>query len=319
MKKIWWVLSTTPIIASPFVVISCTKINDKYYDSLRLNDTFFGINNLDEVGKIFDKKYKETVITDLETRKEEVKERSFWEKFFAIEGVVDSVVDGDTLYVKVTNGKLHNKQHFNNGEIIKIRIPMIDTLEEYDKASPKERALASIDSAFAKKMVPVGTKVRVITENWANKSHDRVIGYVFFGNNFEKEWDIEMLRNGLALPRVQESAFKNFLFDYDDKIKSSPASYLIPYVAKAFNEGWLQKRGFYKKGGNDINLNGKKKSIKFKNPEEFATAYEAHGKALINDAYRFFYPTVLPKGVHSIFKNDKNNFYEFLIKQKENK
>ncbi|PZV99891.1 hypothetical protein [Metamycoplasma auris] len=319
MKKNWWILGTSPLLISSFAIISCTtKINNEYYDSLKLNNTFFGVTKLDEVGKIFNTKYKDKIIKNQETREIVEVERDLWEKFFALEGVVEQIVDGDTLNVKITNNKLHNNEYFKNGEVIGIRVPMIDTLEEYKEAPQKERALASYDSSFARKMLPVGTKVRVITDNWANKSYNRFVGYVFFGNNFEKELDIEMLRNGFTLPRVQEVTFKNFISDYDDEKKSSPASYLIPYVAKAFNEGWLKKRGFYKKEGNEIILNNKKQIIKFKNPKEFSTVYEAHGEALINDAYRFFYPTVIPKKIHSIFKNEKNNFYEFLEKQKEN-
>ncbi|SYV90309.1 Uncharacterised protein, partial [Metamycoplasma alkalescens] len=55
---------------------------------------------------------------------------------------------------------------FEPGTELRIRVPLTDTLEEYGDASEREKGLAAYDSAFARSLLPVGTTVRLISDNW---------------------------------------------------------------------------------------------------------------------------------------------------------
>ena len=80
-------------------------------------------------------------------------------------------IHGDTVYAKITKlpKEIGNyKTTFKVGDIIKLRIPSIDTFEEHvpgQEVDPVEKAYALRDHAFAESLIPVGTKVRMVSPN----------------------------------------------------------------------------------------------------------------------------------------------------------
>lgn len=311
MKKKLSLFLTMPILFTPMASISCSNTE---FENLKLNETFFGVEDYHKVGEIFNQKFTRTEIVNRETREEKKVTKSLWENFNAIEAKVTRVVDGDTIWFSVVKGSISDTQEkmFEPGTELRIRVPLTDTLEEYGDASEREKELAAYDSAFARSLLPVGTTVRLISDNWASGSYDRKVAYIFFGENFEKQFDIEMLANGYTMLRISESDFKSFVTDYNEEIKPVISSYLAYYAAKAFNDGYTKKRGFYRTEGHKVTINGKEETLKFKNPQQFSEVFDAHGSALISDAYRFLYPFNIEKQHRKLYNNPQNNIYEFL-------
>lgn len=314
MKKIPFFL-LTPTLAMPLVAISCVNKDAKYYDELQLNSTFsVEKEDIDKVGNIFDQKVDITRIKNLETREEETVNISLWEVYSAIDAEIVKIYDGDTMLVRVLE-KNERTTAFNVGDEIKIRIALIDTLEQNVRdVTEREKKLAHLDSEYVESILPANTRVRIISENWSDGSYDRKIGYLFFGENYEQNFSINMLANGWTLPRINNNELKNFITDYEKIKKSSIKSYLLPYIARAFNHGYTKQRGFYAKDGVNVVLNGTSQNIKFYTPMDLAKEYIAHGSSLMSDAYQFLYPFNIEKNNAKKFNNAQNNIYEFLDK-----
>ncbi|MCV3753465.1 hypothetical protein OF364_01375 [Mycoplasma enhydrae] len=306
-KKWLGLFSIVPMIAMPLVAISCVNWK-KIEKDLKINDTYpIKIQDIDKVGTMFDQQITYSEFDKVAGTEKEVT-KTLWEYFSFIEGEVLKVSDGDTLSIKVTKGNPNGKP--KKDEVIKVRIPLIDTLEENTKdVKEREKNLAHLDSNYARSILPNGTKVRLISEDgWVNLSYDRHVGYLFFGENFQKNFSIDMLSNGWTLPRFNDSALKDFIGDFNKKDKKNIISYLLPFAAHAFNKGYLENKGFYNKNGVDIELEGKKVNIKINNPIELAKEYVSHGETLINTAYKIMYPSQIPKQ----YFDPQNNIYEFL-------
>ncbi|WP_373590274.1 thermonuclease family protein [Metamycoplasma equirhinis] len=240
--------------------------------------------------------------------------RTLWEKFNYIEGKIKNIIDGDTIDIEVTQ---QPRISYSGKEIIipstiKIRIPMIDTLEENTpEVKEREKSLAHIDSDYARKLLPAGTKVRVVSENWTNKSYNRHVGSIFFGEKYEKNFAIEMLAAGYTLARIPEDAISDFKYSYEEPFDNDKNlyTYLLPYAAYAMNDAIINKRGFY----GEFELFGKKEQ--FNGPYDFAKEYLEHGEEIISTS-RFI---MHPKLWRNVEPDAKNNIYKFVAKyNKEN-
>ncbi|AZZ65429.1 hypothetical protein DMC14_001320 [Metamycoplasma phocicerebrale] len=299
-----------PLVAFPIVAISCTN-----YKDLKLNKTYsIDIKDIDNVGTMFDRNIKYSEYNKI-TGEETEKTTTLWEYFSLVEGNIAKVSDGDTINIKVTKGSPNGI--IKIGQLIKIRIPLIDTLEENtEDVTEREKNLAHLDSEYARSILPIGSKVRLISDDgWINKSYDRSVGYLFYGDGYKKNFSISMLANGWTLPRFNERVLKSFMFEYNKKDKSLVSDYLLPFVAHAFNEGFINKKGFYNSNGVNIKLNGKKTNIKFKNPQALSKEYLSHGETLILDGYRIMYPSYISRS----YWNPKMNIYEFLKNNQQTK
>ncbi|MGX9395194.1 thermonuclease family protein [Mycoplasma sp. 1781] len=312
MKKIKLFL-LAPIFTFPLLSVSCQNEKTKeYYDNLKLNATFlFEPSNYHSVGKTLDNVIETEIIDDVEKGTTKKIALSLWENFGAVEGQVTQVFDGDTIEVTIKKN-LTSKTTFENGQKIKIRIPLIDTLEQNTKGTTeRERKLSNLDSAYVENILQ-GKNVRLVSDNWSNNSYSRYVAYVFFGDSFEKNFSIEMLANGWTLPRIGALDFKTFVNDYEKTEKSAVLSYLLPYAARAFNDGYFNNKGFYAKEGVNISVGGQDLNLKFKLPVDLSKEYQAHGSDLINDAYQFMYPFNIEKKNKQKFVNPQNNIFEFL-------
>ncbi|TPI03086.1 thermonuclease family protein [Mycoplasma struthionis] len=266
-----------------------------------INDSYpVDFSDYKNVGKVFDKVVKQKVRDENGNIVE--KSISLWDLFNYAEGTISKLADGDTVRVRITNPpKPRGGTKFDIPEEISIRIPMIDTLEENTpSATPRERELAAMDSAYARTLLPVGTKVRVVAaEGWSSKSFNRFVAYVFFGENFTRNFGIEMLAGGYTLARLEGNdafVFSNYL-DTPAETAKSIRAYLLPYAAYAMNEGILKKRGFY---GAPTSFDG---------PYVLTKEYKDHGQSMVDNSLPILHPKLWEK---PSLANEKNNIYKVL-------
>ena len=323
MKKIkknilFWAIPLISLSSLPLVALSCRKLD---YQKMVI-DKKFGLDEPEpvplaqysKVGKLLNKKFQ------FETGKE----YSYWDLMGACEATLTSYSDGDTMNFKVEDSgqpkPLKLKKGFPDIEKPKfpptfsVRISLIDTLEEHLKGgtvNPKEKALAQEDKAFAEKMLPVGSKVKVVLPDGTFKySYDRIVAHIFFGANFEKNYSIELVANGYTLPRIGDDDKFQFRDSYTQIRKHSIQGILLPYFAYAFNEGIEKKRGFY----NPKRI--KKGKAFFKNVAEFNQMYITHGSLMP------FLEYVLDPKFSSLELEEKNTrkysiFYDLTVLNKE--
>ncbi|AXE60557.1 hypothetical protein DA803_00380 [[Mycoplasma] phocae] len=313
MKKkiIFGIAAPIAMIGFPIFAISCAsnKLNSEII-KLNTKDNLyqkFDVTDFHNVGKIFDTKVKYNI------RKDGIRvpvEQTLWEYFNYAEGEIVNLADGDTMTVRITQQPkiLPNGSTITLSNTIKIRIPLIDTLEENtSNVGEEEKRLAHIDSEYARSMLPVGAKVRMISKNWNDKSYDRVVASVFFGENFTRNFAIEMLAAGYTLAKIEKVNVIDFLADYNKPEDEARElySYTIPYAAYAINYGILNKKGFYGEPHN------------FKDPYVLASKYLEHGEALINSSLFILHPSLWAK--NAIKSNSENNIYKFLESKNQNK
>ncbi|MBN0970650.1 thermonuclease family protein [Mycoplasma phocoeninasale] len=303
-KLILGIAAPIVMVGLPISAISCST-EKLTAETIKLNteDNVYvksSVNDYKNVGRIFDNEVSYRIRKD--GQRITVKQ-SLWEYFNYIEGEIVSLADGDTMTVRVTQQPkvLPNGRTINLPNIIRIRIPLIDTLEENTpNVGEEEKALAHIDSEYARGLLPVGTKVRVISKNWTDKTYDRVVGSVFFGENFARNFAIEMLAAGYTLARISTEDINDFIADYN-KPEGQPRnlySYTLPYAAYAINYGILNKKGFYGEPHN------------FKDPYVLASKYQEHGSDLIDSSLFILHPSLWSKS--TIKPNEENNIYKFL-------
>ncbi len=112
-------------------------------------------------------------------------------------GKVHRHSDGDTMDVEVTRGEF-------KGKVIRIRLIGIDTPEK-NHMGRTQGPIADEASATLKKLVPVGTNVRVRVDDVATGPFGRVLGTIFEGKiNINKE----MIYKGMAFPITFAPTFK---------------------------------------------------------------------------------------------------------------
>lgn len=111
------------------------------------------------------------------------------------EAVVRYWIDGDTLEV--------NK--INDANPIRIRVKSIDTPEinhehqESAHVSSDEEYWGIKSTNFAKNLMPPQSHIKIVGNS---HSFNRLVCSVFFGSNFDKNFEIEILKAGLALPNI---------------------------------------------------------------------------------------------------------------------
>lgn len=313
MKKLKLLIPIVSIssLMSSFSLLSVSCTDYEKTKLLEHPDNKEGFNGLplkeySKVGKLLNQKVTQKAQSDEKDpqtglpKLEEYTE-TYWDWFHSMEGEITKVVDGDTVYARITKlpKKIGNySTTFKVGQIIKLRIPSIDTLEEHvpnKEVDPVEKAYALRDHAFAESLLPVGTKVRMVSPNWANKTYDRYLADLFFGENFERNFSTEMLAGGYTLPRLPWNGeyLASFRSNYNRKVKETYTDLILPYLAYAFNDGIAKKRGFYEKD--------------FKNPYQFSANYKSHGTSLISES-----EGILSSKFSKYRKNEKNQLFRWI-------
>ena len=88
---------------------------------------------------------------------------------------------------------------------------------------------------LGRKLMPAGTRIRVATDG--NKSYNRVVGSIFFGDYLEKNWSVEIAKTGLTMPFIGDVA-----------AVAEPANILWENgqaIADAFNSAISGKKGLF--------------------------------------------------------------------------
>lgn len=324
MKKLKLLIPIVSIssLMSSFSLLSVSCTDYEKTKLLEHPDNKEGFNGLplkeySKVGKLLNQKVTQKAQSDKKDpqtglpKLEEYTE-TYWDWFHSMEGEITKVVDGDTVYARIT--KLpktigNYSTTFKVGQIIKLRIPSIDTLEEHvpnKEVDPVEKAYALRDHAFAESLLPVGTKVRMVSPNWANKTYDRYLADLFFGENFERNFSTEMLAGGYTLPRLPWNGeyLASFRSNYNRKVKETYTDLILPYLAYAFNDGIAKKRGFYNWKNQELKQAGLKY---FKNPYQFSANYKSHGTSLISES-----EGILSSKFSKYRKNEKNQLFRWI-------
>ncbi|WP_025755623.1 thermonuclease family protein [Mycoplasmopsis cricetuli] len=180
---------------------------------------------------------------DINWESEEIKKQ---DNYFDAEIVKYS--DGDTLTV-IAKTDLP-KYNVKKGELHKIRLSGIDTPEkaiQKTKAAPIEYAFAELPSKFMEDLfnlplnetLKLKDKVRIgfIT---GKDTYERITADVFFGENYQYSYNLEVVSAGLTLPLDDKT-------EWQFKIKSPNNYYSLVYpkMFKNFNEAIEQNRGFF--------------------------------------------------------------------------
>lgn len=304
------------VVGAPLLSVSCMtvdkeKINLSKFNVIKKNYEI-PVYEFSKVGTIFNKSINYRMYVTDEKGNKTIKEvsQSLWDYYNYIEGEVTRIFDGDTIEIKVTkqpNPKPGGKV-LHVPTTMKLRIPMIDTLEENTpEVGKEEKELAKKDHAYAEKLIPIGSKVRVISSNWSEKTYDRFVGYVFFGKNFERQFDIEMLAGGYTLARLDTTkVISEFIADLSKESTEAKEirSYLLPYAAYAINYGILNRKGFY---GEVANM---------RSPYELSSKYLEHGQGMVDFSLSILHYNYWKKPK---LATKKNNIYRYLEQINQNK
>ncbi|WP_029906512.1 thermonuclease family protein [Mycoplasmopsis opalescens] len=169
-----------------------------------------------------------------------------------------NISDGDTTTVKINDARLANdnkkltgsdgktyESQYENGATVKVRLAGIDTPEkavDSEQASVFEKQYAQMSSSFNESNFKKGDKVRIfMTSKGSGKdSFGRVTADVFFGEEYQYSYNVEIVRKGLTLPYVKKT-------DVGANInKNSPYHYILLPMRDAFMEAMTSREGFYK-------------------------------------------------------------------------
>lgn len=183
----------------------------------------------DAVNKEFDKSYDFTKVD--------------WNNFkLAEEVTVISWIDGDTLTIKRADGTHKN-----------LRISFIDTPEthvssgssgSWSDTSGLEHDYGIKAFEYGKSEMPQGTKIKVALES--GESYNRLVGSVFYGNNFTQNYETNIVKKGLALPFVSNVDYLAM------KQTSSMLHYLGKPIADAYNYALQNKQGLFERDLNEV-------------------------------------------------------------------
>ena len=143
------------------------------------------------------------------SKKDFTYENMDWSAVKYFEATVIYWNDGDTFafdYSTVT-------EHGTNldGTRSRVRVFGYDTPEMSETNDDGERVpttgrqyeIANAGTIFANEVAGAGSRVRVIHNG--GTSYDRLVGSVFYGENFERNMGVELLMRGLAQPDMKES------------------------------------------------------------------------------------------------------------------
>lgn len=167
-----------------------------------------------------------------------------WSDFkLAEEVTVVSWIDGDTLTVKKEDGTRKN-----------LRISFIDTPEthvsnggttkSWSDTSGLEHDYGIKALEFGKSEMPNGSKIKVDFE--PGESYGRWVGSVFYGTNFDQNYETNIVKKGLALPFIGSV---NYLSMHDE---TSMLHYLGKPIADAYNYALNNKQGLFERNLNDV-------------------------------------------------------------------
>lgn len=164
-----------------------------------------------------------------------------WSDFkLAEEVTVVSWIDGDTLTIKKADGTQKN-----------LRISFIDTPEthvsnagSWSDTNGLEHQYGIKALEYGKSEMPKGSKIKVDFE--AGESYNRLVGSVFYGNNFAQNYETNIVKKGLALPFVSNVDYLHI------KQPSSMLHYLGKPIADAYNYALQNKQGLFERDLNDV-------------------------------------------------------------------
>ncbi|QJG66919.1 thermonuclease family protein [Mycoplasma phocoenae] len=280
-------LAVTAFASLPLMTISCNKLDQNLVKEINEYDYNIG-NKLNQ--KVAIKEFDENK-NIIETKK------TYWNAFGYIEGTVTRVYDGDTFSFMPD----HPMDESEKTKGLKVRCKYIDTPESIGPHTPSatelEQSYSDRDTEFAKSLI-LGKKVRVIGRR-TDRTYDRMTGITFFGDNFERCFELEMLKNGFTVSTLSKEDTSDYRIQYDSNVKDTYMGLFAKDFAYAQNYGVLNKQNFFNE---------------FNTAEDLCnTVYSAHGNAW-NDHGYYKYLTNSPSA-----QDSENNFIEWLLQKERGK
>lgn len=144
-------------------------------------------------------------------------------------------IDGDTFRYRKSDGTENN-----------LRVESIDTPESHVKdnhgkwisTSGVEKEWADKATEFGKKEIPAGSTIRLVFQ--VGGTYGRDVASVFYGDHFENNYSVNIIKSGFALPFINSSSLVIVM----DRV-TNPLHYVGVPIADAFNDAILNKRGMY--------------------------------------------------------------------------
>ncbi|AHH45535.1 thermonuclease family protein [Mesomycoplasma bovoculi] len=248
---VWKKLLLVSATITPIVALASCGLNyasaQKYYQVESFQDNPFAdiqnknSNYYKEVQKFFDTNYVWTNADKQMYKNDKLPNLKYFSVF---EAKLVSWTDGDTAKVQTT-GKLEfdaKTQKYKTikekepqfPEPISVRFETIDTAETtfVDKDTGKRKPTTGLEykyaeqaKEFAKLLIPIGSTVYFVFSGESPKgSYNRKVGNIYFGHDgFYKNYNIEIIKAGLALPIISDLANVNIntSVDFYTSIKQS--------------------------------------------------------------------------------------------------
>ncbi len=124
---------------------------------------------------------------------------TYWKNIYVD---IQTKEDG-SAYDKIEIDAAHSNSTYNFRNI-DIEVAKGKTVKVITEAAKREGYWGLKSGEFARKEMPVGTRIRVATDG--RKSYNRVVGSIFYGPNASKNWSVEILKKGLTLPFLSNPA-----------------------------------------------------------------------------------------------------------------
>lgn len=169
-------------------------------------------------------------------------EKIDWSKISYNDATVTSWIDGDTLKF-ILDGETKEQT---------LRVEMIDTPESHIKDGSnwvdtvgKEHDYAIQATEFGKREIPAGSKVRLTLATGG--TYGRRVGTIMYGEHFDKSYEVNVVRAGLALPFIESAALYLKM-----QAKYNMLHYLALPIADAYNFANNNKLGMFKENLDEL-------------------------------------------------------------------
>ncbi|APJ38101.1 hypothetical protein BLA55_00100 [Mycoplasmopsis pullorum] len=196
----------------------------------------------------------------------------------------------------------------------------LEILKNKLKINRIERTLSELDTEFAKSVLKVGKKVKLIADNWATRSYDRYVTHILYQDETSGQWKLyalELLKNGYTLPIINDTTVVAYnTYKKNEENEPNPSFELLatPYIANAYNYGFINQKGFYSpETVNKVNNILKEKygienvlNKRIEKPDDLVVFYSEHGKSF-SSAREFF---MLPSNPEFGGLETRKNYYK---------
>ena len=166
---------------------------------------------------------------------------------FVKEVYIDNWIDGDTFKYRnlIDDGSGQMVPETGPNALHSLRITLIDTPEshvqngdgEWVDVTGIEKEWADKAQGFGLSLMPNHSIVKIVTNG--SQTYGRDVGSVFFGDSYERSYQYEIIKAGLALPMFPDGLYIKTMHEYDIM------HYLAVPLGDAYNYALNNKVGLF--------------------------------------------------------------------------